>query len=151
MTPISALRRLSLVALVAVSFVWLGSVKADIDPTAASFVNLKDIQWKENANGSAARFAAIGDIPGHTTSTVIGMSETSAAGSTAREDVCARPEGLLRDPGAATSVCERSDLRRQGVQECVGMEDVNEVPTVEQHDVFPGRAKPLEISHGRWR
>jgi quercetin dioxygenase-like cupin family protein len=44
MTRISALRRLSMVALVAVSFVWLGAVKADIDPTAASFVNLKDIQ-----------------------------------------------------------------------------------------------------------
>src|SRR5678816_1405846 len=77
----------------------------------------------------------IADIPGHTTSTVIGLSETSAAGSRAREDVCGRPAGLPRD-GAATSVCERSDLRRQGVQECVGMEDVNEVPTVEEHDVL---------------
>jgi hypothetical protein len=61
MTRISALRRLSVVALVAVSFVWLGSVKADIDPTAASFVNLKDIQWKENANGSAASYLISGD------------------------------------------------------------------------------------------
>ena len=31
------------------------------------------------------------------------------------------------------------------------MKDVNEVPTVEKHDVFPGRAKALEISHRRWR
>lgn len=61
MTRISALRRLSLAALVAGSFVWLGSVRADIDPTIAKFVNLKDIPWKENANHSSASFIVSGD------------------------------------------------------------------------------------------
>lgn len=61
MTRTSALRRLSLVTLVAGSFVWLGAVRADIDPSAASFVNLKDIQWKENASGSAASYLVSGD------------------------------------------------------------------------------------------
>ena len=61
MIRISALRRLSRVALLAGSFVWLGAVKADIDPSIASFVYLKDIQWKENASGSAASYLVSGD------------------------------------------------------------------------------------------
>ena len=61
MTHHSALRRLSLVALVMASFVWLGAVKADVDPSAASFLNLKDVKWKENADGSAASYLVSGD------------------------------------------------------------------------------------------
>jgi hypothetical protein len=61
MTHCSALRRLSLAALVMASFVWLGAVKADVDPSAASFLNLKDIKWKENADGSAASYLVSGD------------------------------------------------------------------------------------------
>jgi quercetin dioxygenase-like cupin family protein len=61
MTGIFALRRLSLLGLVAGSFVWLGAVRADMDPAVATFVNLKDIQWKENASGSAASFLVSGD------------------------------------------------------------------------------------------
>ena len=61
MTYYSALRRLSLVALVMASFVWLGAVKADVDPSAASFLNLKDVKWKENAQHSAATFLVSGD------------------------------------------------------------------------------------------
>src|SRR6476661_6145224 len=30
------------------------------------------------------------------------------------------------------------------------MKHVNEVPAVEKHNLFSGRAKPLEIPHGRW-
>lgn len=61
MTRLLALRRLSLAAMVLGSFVWLGAVKADVDPAAASFLNLKDIKWKENANGSAASYLVSGD------------------------------------------------------------------------------------------
>ena len=51
--------------------------------------------------------------------------------------------------GPQLSVRQRSDPGREGTQERVGMKDVNEVPTVEKHSVFSGRAKPLEIPHGR--
>lgn len=61
MTRSLALRRLSLVAMVMGAFVWLGAVKADIDTNAASFINLKDVQWKENASGSAASYLVSGD------------------------------------------------------------------------------------------
>ena len=57
----SALRRLGYVAMAAVSFVWLGSVKAD-DATS-SIINIKipkDIKWVEG-NGGAATAVMVGD------------------------------------------------------------------------------------------
>src|SRR6266436_4286779 len=57
----SVLRRLGYVAMVAVSFVWLGSVKAD-DATS-SIINIKvpkDIKWVEG-NGGAAQAVMVGD------------------------------------------------------------------------------------------
>ena len=56
-----ALRRLSVVSMVMGAFVWLGAVKADVDPKVASFVNLKDVQWKESANVGNATFIVSGD------------------------------------------------------------------------------------------
>jgi hypothetical protein len=61
MNHFSALRRLSVVALVIGSFVWLGAVKADVDPKVASVINLKDIKWVENANGSGASYIISGE------------------------------------------------------------------------------------------
>ena len=57
----SVLRRLGYVAMVTVSFVWLGSVKAD-DATS-SIINIKipkDIKWVEG-NGGAASAIMVGD------------------------------------------------------------------------------------------
>jgi len=57
----SVLRRLGYVAMVTVSFVWLGSVKAD-DATS-SIINIKipkDIKWVEG-NGGAASAVMVGD------------------------------------------------------------------------------------------
>jgi quercetin dioxygenase-like cupin family protein len=61
MTRFSALRRLSLVAMVMGAFGWLGAVKADVDPKVASFVYLSDIKWNESANGASASFLISGD------------------------------------------------------------------------------------------
>jgi quercetin dioxygenase-like cupin family protein len=61
MSLFSALRRLSVVALVTGSFVWLGAVKADVDPKVASVLNLNDIKWVENPNGSNATYIISGE------------------------------------------------------------------------------------------
>ncbi len=50
----SSLWRRSLqLALVAGTLVWLGSMKADINPSALAYKLPKDIPWKVNPNGSA--------------------------------------------------------------------------------------------------
>ena len=61
MSLLTALRRLSVVALVTGSFVWLGAVKADVDPKVASVLNLNDIKWVENPNGSNATYIISGE------------------------------------------------------------------------------------------
>jgi quercetin dioxygenase-like cupin family protein len=61
MSLLTALRRLSVVAVVTGSFVWLGAMKADVDPKVASVLNLNDIKWVENPNGSNATYIISGE------------------------------------------------------------------------------------------
>lgn len=61
MTCCLTLRRLSLVAIVMGAFIWLGAVKADVDPKVASYINLSDIKWNEAPNGSSASYLISGD------------------------------------------------------------------------------------------
>src|ERR1700690_316336 len=61
MSLFSALRRISVVALVTGSFVWLGAMKADVDPKVASVINLKDIKWVESPNGNNATYIVSGE------------------------------------------------------------------------------------------
>jgi quercetin dioxygenase-like cupin family protein len=61
MARFSALRRLSVVSIAMGAFVWLGAVKAEVDPKVASYLNIKDVQWKESPNGYNATFIVSGD------------------------------------------------------------------------------------------
>ena len=61
MTRFLVRQRLPLVAMAIGAFVWLGAVKADVDPKVASVVNLSSIQWKESPNGASASYLISGD------------------------------------------------------------------------------------------
>jgi quercetin dioxygenase-like cupin family protein len=53
--------RLSLVAIVMGAFVWLGAVKADLDPKARSIVNPSDLKWTKSQSGNEAWSIISGD------------------------------------------------------------------------------------------
>jgi hypothetical protein len=63
MTRYSLLWRVSVAALIMGAFVWRGAVtaRADVDPKAAAYINIKDVKWNESKNGASASYLISGD------------------------------------------------------------------------------------------
>jgi hypothetical protein len=61
MTRISKVRRILQVALGLATFVWIGAIRADIDPNAVGYQTPDQIKWVENPNGASASALIAGD------------------------------------------------------------------------------------------
>ena len=61
MTRFSALPRFLAAGLAMAGFVWLGAIKADVDPKVAALATLSTLKWVENPNGVSASVVLTGD------------------------------------------------------------------------------------------
>ena len=63
MTKSTFLWRVSVALAIMGAFVWHGviTVKADVDPKVAAYVNIKDVKWNESKNGASASYLISGD------------------------------------------------------------------------------------------